>query len=597
MPSRSRRSNSRRAFLKTLPTVVATGAAAPQLARAQTGDGITASSLEVAQQLAGIDLPAADRDQARSLVARNRDNFEILRQVQVSSDVEPAFSFRPPRPESPAVTSTNGNGGSAKGLRSTSRSAARVSPVFAEATAGKRPESLESIAFAPISTLASLLSSKQVSSVELTRMYIDRLKRHDPTLLCVVTLTETLALEQAEAADREIRAGHYRGPLHGVPYGIKDLFAAKGFPTTWGAKPYANQVFDYDATVVTRLRDAGAVLVAKLSTGELAVGDLWFRGRTKNPWNPDRGSSGSSAGPAAATSAGLVGFAVGTETGGSIMSPASTCGVVGLRPTYGRVPRSGCMTLRWTLDKVGPLTRSVADAALVLDAIYGPDGHDETVPPVPFAWNGDRSVKGMRIGYVTSEFMTEESPALEESRRRSTRRPVYGAALEAFRQAGATLVPIELPDLPATAIYAVLNAEAGAMFDELVRNGGVNDLADKGSNGRANQLRASRFIPAVEYIRAQRVRTLLMQEMNALFKDKEIDVFLATTQSDSVTITNLTGHPAVVLPTGFVDGLPVGLIVTGKLWDEATVLRVAAAYESATEWHTKHPNVQPVYSA
>jgi Asp-tRNA(Asn)/Glu-tRNA(Gln) amidotransferase A subunit family amidase len=584
MSSRSRLPNSRRAFLKSLPAVVAAGATAPHIAHAQTPEAVTAASLDVAQQIAGIDLPAGERDQARTIVSRNRDNYEILRQVTVSSEIEPAFSFRPPHPNA-SLAATNGGGHGPRSSRAAGR-AARVT----------RPESIESLAFEPIATLAALLSAKQISSVELTRMYLDRLKRHDPSLLCVVTLTETLAMEQAEAADREIRAGRYRGPLHGVPYGIKDLFAAKGIPTTWGAKPYADQVFDYDATVVTRLREAGAVLAAKLSTGELAVGDLWFRGRTRNPWNPERGSSGSSAGPASATSAGLVGFAIGTETGGSIMSPASTCGVVGLRPTYGRVPRTGCMTLRWTLDKVGPLARTVADAGIVLEAIHGPDGHDETVPPIPFAWNGDRSLKGMRIGYVESEMgFADTASAAGDARQRSARQPLYEAALEAFRTAGATLVPVALPDLPAAAIYAVLNAEAGAMFDELVRSGGINELTDKGANGRANQLRASRFIPAVEYIRAQRVRTLLLRQMNALLD--RVDVFLAPSQSDSVTMTNLTGHPALVLPAGFVDGLPTGLIVTGKLWDEATVLRVAAAYEAATDWHTKHPTLQPVYSA
>jgi Asp-tRNA(Asn)/Glu-tRNA(Gln) amidotransferase A subunit family amidase len=454
----------------------------------------------------------------------------------------------------------------------------------------RRPAALEDLAFEPVTTLSALVRSGQVSSVELTEMYLARLERHDPALMCVVTLTENLALEQARAADREIRAGRHRGPLHGIPYGIKDLFAAQGILTTWGAKPYGSQVFHYDATVVAKLGAAGAVLVAKLATGELAVGDLWFRGRTRNPWNPERGSSGSSAGPASATAGGLVGFAVGTETGGSIVSPASTCGVVGLRPTYGRVSRHGCMTLRWTLDKVGPLTRSVADAASVLEAIHGPDGHDETVTHLPFAWDGNRSVRGLRLGYVEREFVNGSDAGSADNRQSwSTRKPLYERVLEVFREAGATPVPMSLPDLPAAAIYAVLNAEAGAMFDELVRSGGINELVDKGPNGRANQLRASRFIPAVEYIRAQRVRTLLAGRMNALLED--VDAFLAPSPSESVTMTNLTGHPALVLPAGFVDGLPVGLMVTGRLFDEATVLRIAAAYEDATDWHTKHPSL------
>jgi Asp-tRNA(Asn)/Glu-tRNA(Gln) amidotransferase A subunit family amidase len=329
------------------------------------------------------------------------------------------------------------------------------------------------------------------------------------------------------------------------------------------------------------------VLVAKLSTGELAVGDLWFRARTRNPWNPERGASGSSAGPASATAAGLVGFAVGTETGGSIVSPASTCGVVGLRPTYGRISRHGCMTLRWTLDKVGPLTRSVGDAALVLQALHGPDGHDDTVADVPFQWDGRRDVKGLRIGFVESEFFASNDG--DDRQQAAARRPLYEAAMDVYRRAGATLVPITLPNLPAAAIYAILNAEAGAMFDELLRSGAINELADKGPNGRANQLRASRFIPAVEYIRAQRVRTLLLQQMNAVFES--VDVFLAPSGSESVTMTNLTGHPAIVLPCGFVDGLPVGVMLTGKLWEEGTLLRAAAAFESATEWHRQHPSL------
>jgi Asp-tRNA(Asn)/Glu-tRNA(Gln) amidotransferase A subunit family amidase len=574
----ARVSRSRRSFLKTLPTALAAGAAAPAIAggtQAVPPDSpvITADALGVAQQIIGVNLPEAEREFARPLVTRNRDNYELVRKVTIPSETEPAFSFRPPRPAR-----------AARAAAPAARAATRVTP---RAT---RPSSLGDLAFATVTTLAPLVRSRQISSTELTTMYLDRLTRFDPTLHCVVTLTGELALAQAADADREIRAGKYRGPLHGIPYGIKDLFAAKGVPTTWGAKPYADQVFDYDATVVARLRDAGAVLVAKLSTGELAVGDLWFRARTRNPWNPERGSSGSSAGPASATAAGLVAFAVGTETGGSIVSPASTCGVVGLRPTYGRISRYGCMTLRWTLDKVGPLARSVADAGLILEALHGPDGHDETVPDLPFQWARDRDVKGLRIGYVEREFQSGGGGEGDE-RQHAARRPLYDAALDVYRKAGATLVPIALPDLPAGAIYAILNAEAGAMFDELLRSGAINELADKGPNGRANQLRATRFIPAVEYIRAQRVRTLLVQQMNALFDT--IDVFLAPSSSDSVTMTNLTGHPAVVVPAGLVDGLPIGLMVTGRLWDEATVLRVASAFEHATEWHTRHPAIPP----
>jgi Asp-tRNA(Asn)/Glu-tRNA(Gln) amidotransferase A subunit family amidase len=531
---------------------------------------ITADALECAQQLIGLNLPAAERESARPLVTRNRDNYEAVRAVALPTETEPAFSFHVPVP--------------ARARRAHRPAAAARPPRTAAKTGVRRPGTLSDLAFEPVTVLADLVASRQVSSTELTTMYLERLKRHDATLHCVVTLTEPLALSQAADADKEIQAGRYRGPLHGIPYGIKDLFAVKNVLTTWGARPYAEQVFPYDATAVTRMQEAGAVLVAKLSTGELAVGDLWFRDRTRNPWNPERGSSGSSAGPAAATAAGLVGFAIGTETGGSIVSPASTCGAVGLRPTYGRVSRYGCMTLRWTLDKVGPITRSVADAGMVLSALHGPDGRDDTVPDLSFAWDGGRDVKGLRIGYVEREMAGAEP---DDRERTGARRRALEGAMSLYRQAGATLVPITLPELPSSALYAILNAEAGAMFDELLRNGRINELADKSVNGRANQLRATRFIPAVEYIRAQRVRTLLLHQMNAVFD--AVDIFVAPTDSESVTMTNLTGHPAIVVPAGFVDGLPMAMMLTGKLWDEATLLRAAAAFEAATDWHSRHP--------
>jgi Asp-tRNA(Asn)/Glu-tRNA(Gln) amidotransferase A subunit family amidase len=577
MSAPRRVSRSRRSFLKTLPTAIAAGAVAttplPLGAQAppDVPDVITADGLGAAQHIIGVSLPVAERESARPIVVRNRDNYQAIRKVVVPAETEPAFSFRPPRPAAP------------RPRKSVVAAAASV----VTAPTRKRPAAIGDLAFLPITAIAPLLASRRITSTELTTMYLERLQRYDPSLFCVVTLMKDVALEQAAAADKEIRAGRYRGPLHGIPYGIKDLFAAKGAPTTWGAKPYADQVFDYDSTAVVRLREAGAVLAAKLSTGELAVGDLWFRARTRNPWNPERGASGSSAGPASATAAGLVGFAVGTETGGSIVSPASTCGVVGLRPTYGRISRHGCMTLRWTLDKVGPLTRSVGDAALVLQALHGPDGHDDTVADLPFQWDRRRDVKGLRIGFVESEFFASSDG--DDRQQAAARRPLYEAAMDVYRGAGATLVPITLPNLPATAIYAILNAEAGAMFDELLRSGAINELADKGPNGRANQLRASRFIPAVEYIRAQRVRTLLLQQMNAVFES--VDVFLAPSGSESVTMTNLTGHPAIVLPGGFVDGMPVGVMLTGKLWEEGTLLRAAAAFESATEWHRQYPRL------
>ena len=561
-------SRSRRAFLKQVPATIAAGMAAPAIVAGQTQtaptsqapSGITAEALGIAQHIVGVDLPLAERELARTLVQRNLTNIEAIRKVTVPAGLEPAFSFRIPRPPKSATP-------------------ARARTARARVIVGPCPANLEDIAFESVAMLGARLRAKQFTSTELTKMYLARLTRADATLFCVVTLTEDVALAQAAQADKEIRAGKWRGPLHGIPYGIKDLFATKGILTTWGAKPYSTNVPDYDSTAVIRMRDAGAVLIAKLATGELAVGDLWFRARTRNPWNPERGSSGSSAGPASASSAGLVGFAVGTETGGSIISPASTCGVVGLRPTYGRSSRYGCMTLRWTLDKVGVLARTVSDTALVLDALHGPDGHDETVADLPFSWDGAASVRGLRIGYIEKEFTSAPAP----------QKVLFDAALDTYRKLVAILVPVTMPDVPAAALYALLNAEAGAMFDELVRSGGINEMADKTVNGRANQLRAARFISAVDYIRAQRVRTLLLQQVSAMFTD--IHAFLAPSSSDSVTACNLTGHPAITVPAGFVDGLPVGLMVTGPLYKEERILQVAAAFEAASEWKGKHPKV------
>ena len=434
-------------------------------------------------------------------------------------------------------------------------------------------------------------------------MYLARLETHGPRLNCVVTLTEELALQQAAAADPEIRAGRYRGPLLGIPWGAKDLFATKGIPTTFGAGPYRSQVIDYDATIVERLRDAGAVLVAKLSMGALAQGDRWFGGQTRNPWNPEQGSSGSSAGPGSATAAGLVGFAIGTETRGSIISPSSVNGVVGLRPTYGRVSRHGAMALSWTMDKIGPMCRSVEDCVLVFNAIYGPDGRDDTVVDAPFAWKPDVPLSKLRIGYVASEFEPpEETPGRggrrggtgrgrggvspEEQRRRAEeRRKLLNDALAVYRAAGATLEPIELPPNRLTSMLSfVLSTEAAAAFDDLTRSPGIEDPS---LNTWPNTFRTHRFVPAVEYIRAQRARTLLMRQMDEVMS--KFDAFLSPTNSSSLGLTNLTGHPAVALKAGFVDNLPVEIMVTGRLYDEATMLRVALAYERATKWHTMNP--------
>jgi Asp-tRNA(Asn)/Glu-tRNA(Gln) amidotransferase A subunit family amidase len=574
----------RRSFVKLLPAAGLTGAAiinldataGPAIANAQQTQQqppqrVTKETLRAAEQMMGIELTDAQEAMALPGVNRNLASYEALRKIDVPLDTEPAIAFHPAPP------------GKKFTAAKTKIKASKVEPL--------KFKSVEELAFSTVTQLAELVRTKQVSPVELTKMYLARLKKYGPALLCVVTLTEELALKQAEEAEREIRRGKYRGPLHGIPCGVKDLFATKGIKTTWGAEPYRDQLIDYDSTVVERLREAGATLLAKLSMGALAQGGRWFAGMTRNPWQPEEtntGSSGSSAGSASATSAGLVGFSIGTETLGSIVSPSSRCGVTGLRPTYGRVSRYGAMGLSWTMDKIGAICRGVEDCALVLDAIYGPDGRDITVGDVAFNWNPDRPLAQMRIGYVKAGF--EQGPGQGRNQDSSDEWKMYQEALDALRQAGAKLEPMELPQFSTQSLRIILNAEAAAAFDDITRDGRVNQLSGQSASDWPNSFRTSRFIPAVEYIRAQRARTLLMREMDSLMS--KWDVFVTPAPgSASLLITNLTGHPAVVTPCGFINGLPRAIMFTGNLYDEAAPLRVALAYERATKWHTMHPNL------
>jgi Asp-tRNA(Asn)/Glu-tRNA(Gln) amidotransferase A subunit family amidase len=419
---------------------------------------------------------------------------------------------------------------------------------------------------------------KKITSTELTRLYLDRLKEYGPKLECVITLTEDLALRQAKRADEEIAAGKYRGPLHGIPYGAKDLFAVRGYRTTWGAAPYVDQMIDDDAAVIEKLEAAGAVLVAKLTLGALAWGDVWYGGMTRNPWNLEEGSSGSSAGSASATAAGLVAFAIGTETWGSIVSPCTRCGVTGLRPTYGRVSRSGAMALSWSMDKIGPICRSVEDCAIVFKEILGPDGVDQSVVDVPFAYRPGVSLDKLRIGFTEKLF--------QEDYENKTRDAATLGTLEGL---GANLIPIDLPDYPVESLAFILSAEAAAAFDELTRSNKDDLMVRQIKNAWPNVFRASRFIPAVEYIQANRVRNQLIVEMARIMED--IDVYVAPSfGGDNLLLTNLTGHPCVVLPNGFDDrGCPVSVTFVGRLYDEGTLLAVAKSYQDATEFHKKHP--------
>jgi Asp-tRNA(Asn)/Glu-tRNA(Gln) amidotransferase A subunit family amidase len=392
-------------------------------------------------------------------------------------------------------------------------------------------------------------------------------------------LTEDLALKQARQADEELAHGIYRGPLHGIPYGLKDLLAVKGYPTTWGSPIYKTQKLEEEATVYKKLTQAGAVLVAKLSMGEMAWGDVWFGGLTRNPWDPNQGSSGSSAGSASATAAGLVGFAIGTETWGSIVSPSTRCGVSGLRPTFGRVSRYGAMALSWSMDKIGPMARSVEDLALIFQAIIGPDGKDRTVFDLPFSYDGQSDLKKIRIGYYKKSF--------DQTRRHKDK---YLAVLNTLSSMGLDLEEIELPEIDPEMISFILNVEAAAAFDELTRTNQDELMVRQGRDAWPNIFRQARFVPAVEYIQANRLRAMLIEQLAS--KLKEIDVYLDTPSGPSLLLTNLTGQPTVVVPCGFDDkGHPVGITFISNLFEEGQALRLAKAYQQATGFHLKHPDL------
>jgi Asp-tRNA(Asn)/Glu-tRNA(Gln) amidotransferase A subunit family amidase len=542
------------------------------LAAGDAAGPITRRVLMRAEKVIGLIFTDDERELMLDGLNERLRSFEAIRGISLPNSVAPAIQFNPLGPGE-TIEPGDGDPGDGEPVRS------RVAPPPV-------PADLEEIAFLPVTQLAELIRTRAVTSVELTRMYLERIRRLDPHLKAVVTLTEDLALKQAARADREIAAGRYRGPLHGIPWGAKDLLATRGIPTTWGATPFKDQIIDDDATVVRRLEEAGAVLVAKLTLGALAWGDVWFGGRTNNPWNLEEGSSGSSAGPGAATAAGLVGFSIGSETWGSIVSPASRCGTTGLRPTFGRISRHGAMALSWTMDKLGPMCRSVEDCALVFEAIHGPDGRDPTVVEAPFRWNADLDVRTLRVGYVRSLF--EAAPAEDddpESRANDL------AALDALRGMGIDLVPIELPNLPVDALSLILSAEAGAAFDELTRSGRDDLLERQIEDAWPNVLRQARLIPAVEYIQANRIRSLLMSRMADILR--EIDVYVAPSfGGDNLLLTNLTGHPAVVLPNGFREnGTPTSITFTGRLFGEDRLLALARAYQEATGFHLKHPPI------
>ena len=513
-----------------------------------------------AEKIIGLSFSDAKRDSMLDGLKDQLKNYQNIRSVVLANNIPPASLFNPipvgmkcDKEHKPFKMSEIGN--------------------------VELPKNIDDIAFYSVGQLSQLIKTRKVTSVQLTKIYLERLKKYGRNLECVITLTEDLAMQQAKQADEEIAAGKYRGPLHGVPYGAKDLLATKGIKTTWGSVPYKDQVFDEDATVIKRLRDAGAVLVAKLTMGELAWGDVWFGGKTKNPWNIKQGSSGSSAGSASATAAGLVAFSIGTETWGSIVSPSTVCGTTGLRPTYGRVSRTGAMALSWSMDKIGPICRTVEDCAFVFNAVYGPDGIDQMLHDVPFNYDPTIDIKKLKIGYIKSAFDSVKDKANNET--------VF-AVLKKLR---VNLIPIELPKYPINDLSIILSAEAGAAFDELTRSGKDDLLVRQIKDAWPNVFRLSRCIPAVEYIQANRIRYLVIQDMAKLMND--VDVYLAPPfEGDNLLLTNLTGHPCVVLPNGFSkEGTPTSITFMGRLFDEATLLAVAKQYQDATDFHLKHPKL------
>jgi Asp-tRNA(Asn)/Glu-tRNA(Gln) amidotransferase A subunit family amidase len=523
-------------------------------ADAEQAAAVTPEMVKQAEWVAGLKLSEDQRKAVATAVTSSLKDLETLRNIKLGNDVPPALTFLP-APPLPAVD------GHVRGT---------VEPI--SSAVPKRPDAADDLAFLPLTSLSALIRTRQLSSRELTTLYLERLRKFDPSLLCVVSLTEEVALKQADRADQEIAAGRYRGPLHGIPWGAKDLIAHPDYKTTWGAEPYKDQKLDMQATVARRLEDAGAVLVAKLTLGALAMGDKWFGGRTRNPWDVTQGSSGSSAGSAAATAGGLVGFALGTETLGSIVSPCTRCGATGLRPTFGRVSRHGCMALAWSMDKIGPIARSVEDCALVLGAVHGADGLDPAAVDRPFSWPSRRDLRSLRVGYV--EGGTEAKDREE---------------LRVLRDLGVKPVAIKLPDkYPLAPLRLILNAEAAAAFDELTRQG-----VTAGLNEWPGIFRQAMFASAVDYIRANRVRTLVMREMAAVMEN--LDAYVSAGGRD-LLLTNLTGHPSVVLPNGFrQEGgaeHPTALTFTGRLYGETELLAVARAYQEATGHHLRKPPME-----
>lgn len=520
---------------------------------------IQISVVAEAEKLFGLNFTEAHRDSMLDGLRSNLESFETLHEKNIANEVWPAVQFNPfPR-------------GYLLETEQFERNWRLPSNV-------QLPEDRNELAFYTVAELGWLIRERKITSVELTELFLDRIRRYDDQLNVVITLTEDLAMEQARAADALTADGIWLSPLHGIPYGTKDLLALEGYPTTWGATPYRDQMIDETATVITRLEEAGAVHLGKLALGALAWGDVWFDATARTPWNTDVGASGSSAGSASATAAGLVPFAIGSETLGSIVSPSTRNGVTGLRPTYGRVSRHGAMALSWSMDKLGPITRSAEDAALVFSEIYGPDGIDPSLYDLPFNYDADFDFRNMRIGYVEAAFEANYANRDHDT-----------ATLAVLRDLGANLIPIELPQVDFNASNLILSVEAAAAFDELTRSGRDSELVRQVKQAWPNVFRTGRFVPAVEYIQANRARTILMEEMLEAIQD--VDVYVSPSfVGGNLLLTNLTGHPSVVVPNGFTaDGMPTSITFNGHLFEEGLVLSLARAYQRHTDFHRQKP--------
>ncbi len=521
----------------------------------------TKKDVRKSEKLIGLDFSKKDVDTLYPYLKRNRSGFDSLRKYPIGNDVFPAVRFDPTPMGFTMPEQMNGTQWEI--------------PDHVEI-----PEPYDLLAYYTIPQLASLIKNQKITSTELTQFFLARLKKYQPALQCTISITEELALQQAKRADEEIKNGKYRGILHGIPYGTKDLMAVPGYTTTWGAEPYKDQVINETATVIQKLEDAGAVLVAKLVSGSLARGDVWFGGKTKNPWDTTQGASGSSAGSGSATSAGLVPFALGTETLGSITSPSTRNGVTGLRPTYGRVSRHGVMSLSWSMDKVGPLARNAEDCAIIFETIQGKDPQDLSTADLPFGVDWNKDIKNLKVAYLKEDIEKDTTDSGENLRK----------ALKSLENLGVDPTAVEMPkDIPYRGFDIILRAEAGAFFDELVRSGDVDKMVEQDQRSRANSLRQSRFIPAVEYLQANRQRQVLIEKMQDLMKDYDV-LISPTFGNDQLMATNLTGHPVIAIPTGLdKKNHPTSMTFVGNLYDEASILLLAKAFQEATEFDEMHP--------